>query len=116
MVPQGPNTVQFSPQSTTTTPHHTHNILPHPQHLTTPTTPHHTHNISTHPQHLTTPTTPHHSHSLTLWHRWAVHESSACKLRLYKSEQEEEVVGEVDIVGGTFVYDAGDVNGQFKIW
>jgi len=47
--------------------------------------------------------------------RWAVHESSACKLRLYKSEQEEEVVGEVDIVGGTFVYDAGDVNGQFKI-
>ena len=27
-----------------------------------------------------------------------------------------KVVGEVNIMGATFVYDAGDVNGQFKIW
>ena len=27
-----------------------------------------------------------------------------------------KVVGEINIMGATFVYDAGDVNGQFKIW
>merc|ERR1719209_1957719 len=47
--------------------------------------------------------------------RWAVQDPGGCKLRFFKTELEEEVVGEVNIMGATFVYDAGDVNGQFKI-
>lgn len=47
--------------------------------------------------------------------RWGVQDPTGGKLRFYKTEQEEEVVGEIDIMSATFVYDAGDANGQFKI-
>ena len=48
--------------------------------------------------------------------RWGVQDRSGCKLRFYKSEAEEEVLGELDIQAATFIYNAEDMNGHFKIW
>ena len=48
--------------------------------------------------------------------RWGVQDRAGCKLRFYKSEAEEEVLGEMDIQAATFIYNAEDMNGHFKIW
>ena len=49
--------------------------------------------------------------------RWGVYDKSQCKLRFYKSDFEEDIVGEIDVLSGTFTYDLeNDQNGQFKIW
>merc|ERR1719334_2567834 len=47
--------------------------------------------------------------------RWASQDRTGSKLRFYKNETEEDMVGEIDIMGATYVYDAADLNGQFKI-
>ena len=49
--------------------------------------------------------------------RWGVYDKSQCKLRFYKSDFEEDIVGEIDVLSATFTYDLeNDQNGQFKIW
>ena len=49
--------------------------------------------------------------------RWGVYDKSQCKLRFYKSDFEEDIVDEIDVLSGTFTYDLeNDQNGQFKIW
>jgi len=48
--------------------------------------------------------------------RWGVYDKSQCKLRFYKNNFEEDVIGETDVLSATFTYDLeNDQNGQFKI-
>ena len=49
--------------------------------------------------------------------RWAIYDQNLCKIRLYKSNAEEELVGDIDILSATFNYDLdGSNTGIFKIW
>ena len=49
--------------------------------------------------------------------RWAAYDPTQCKLRLYKTSQELDMVGELDIQTATFTYDLdNENNGMFKLW
>ena len=49
--------------------------------------------------------------------RWAAYDPTQCKLRLYKTCQELDMVGELDIQTATFTYDLdNENNGMFKLW
>jgi len=48
--------------------------------------------------------------------RWVVYDKKQCKLRFFKSDKEEEIINEVDVLSATFVFDVeNDQNGQFKM-
>ena len=49
--------------------------------------------------------------------RWATYDPALCKIKLFKTCDEQELIGDIDVLSATFNYDLeGDSNGIFKIW
>ena len=49
--------------------------------------------------------------------RWAVYCAAQCRLLLYRSSEEAELLGELSILTATFTYDLeNDSSGVFKLW
>ena len=49
--------------------------------------------------------------------RWAVYDPNLCKLKLFKTCEELDLAGELDILTATFTYDLdSENNGMFKLW
>ena len=49
--------------------------------------------------------------------RWFVYDRKTGRLKYFKTEDESEIVGEIDISSATFYYDVlADKGGEFTIW
>ena len=49
--------------------------------------------------------------------RWFVYDKKSGRLKYYRSEDESDFVGEIDVQSATFCYDVqNDRNGEFTMW